>query len=126
MKDLLKNARISKNLKTTEVARVLKIDSALISKFETGSRMPTKVQLVALAELLSIDLHQLEVAWLKEKILQLCGESPVAVTALQAALDERGAQQTTDSEVSSASIQKLMQEMESLKSVLEASAKGRR
>ena len=38
MKLLLKNAREKKNLKTREVAQLLGIDQALISKFESGAR----------------------------------------------------------------------------------------
>ena len=45
MKDLLKNAREQKNLKTREVAQLIGIDQALISKFEKGSRKPTKDQM---------------------------------------------------------------------------------
>ena len=40
MKTLLKNAREEKGLKTREVAQLLGIDQALISKFESGSRKP--------------------------------------------------------------------------------------
>ena len=37
MKTLLKNAREQKNIKTRELAQLLGIDQALISKFENGS-----------------------------------------------------------------------------------------
>ena len=46
MKQLLKNAREKKNLKTREVAQLIGIDQALISKFESGSRKPTKDQII--------------------------------------------------------------------------------
>ena len=42
MKTLLKNAREQKGLKTREVAQLLGIDQALISKFESGTRKPTR------------------------------------------------------------------------------------
>ena len=49
MKVLLKNAREQKGLKTREVAQKLGIDQALISKFESGTRKPTKDQIIKLA-----------------------------------------------------------------------------
>jgi transcriptional regulator with XRE-family HTH domain len=76
MKTLLKKARELKNLKTREVAQLLGIDQALISKFESGSRKPTKDQVTKLATLLEIDLETIMVSWLKEKIIhEICLKS---------------------------------------------------
>ena len=69
MHQMLKIAREQKGLKTREVAQLLSIDQALISKFETGNRKPTRDQLVKLANLLEIDLEKIVVLWLKDKIL---------------------------------------------------------
>ena len=55
MKNLLKNAREQKNLKTREAAKLLEIDQALVSKFENGSRKPTREQIPKLASILEID-----------------------------------------------------------------------
>ena len=79
MKTLLKNAREQKGLKTREVAQLLGIDQALISKFENGARKPTKDQVIKLASLLEIDFETLMVAWLKEKILYEIGEDKFAL-----------------------------------------------
>ena len=49
MKTILKTAREQKNIKTRELAQLLGIDQALISKFENGSRKPTRDQIVKLA-----------------------------------------------------------------------------
>ena len=70
MKTLLRNARIRKNLKTREVAQFLGVDQALISKFESGARIPTEEQLRKLSEILLIHYDILIVIWLKEKILR--------------------------------------------------------
>ena len=67
MKTLLKNAREQKGLKTREVAQILGIDQALISKFESGTRKPTKDQISKLSQLLEIDYETLMIAWLKKK-----------------------------------------------------------
>jgi Fic family protein/DNA-binding XRE family transcriptional regulator len=88
MKTLLKNAREQKGLKTREVAQLLGIDQALISKFENGSRKPTKDQVVKLASLLGIDFETLMVAWLKEKILYEIGQDEFALKAINMVREE--------------------------------------
>ena len=88
MKQLLKNARERKNLKTREVAQLIGIDQALISKFESGSRKPTKDQIIKLASLLEIDLETLMVAWLKEKILYEIGSDEFAIKAMNLVKEE--------------------------------------
>lgn len=82
MKALLKNAREQKGLKTREVAQLLEIDQALISKFESGTRKPTKEQISKLSQLLEIDFETLMIAWLKEKILYEIGDEEFALKAL--------------------------------------------
>lgn len=54
MKDLLKNARESKNIRTRELAELTQIDQALISKFENGFRLPTEKQIKLLSEVLGM------------------------------------------------------------------------
>ena len=88
MKQLLKNAREKKNLKTRELAQLIGIDQALISKFESGSRKPTKNQIVKLASILEIDLETIMVAWLKEKILYEIGSDDFAIKAMSLVREE--------------------------------------
>ncbi len=88
MKTLLKNAREQKGLKTREVAQLLGIDQALISKFENGSRKPTKDQVIKLASLLGIDFETLMVAWLKEKIIYEIGQDKFALKAMNMVREE--------------------------------------
>lgn len=124
MKTLLKEARISKAMKTTEVARLLDIDAALISKFESGQRIPTKPQLKALSELLEIDFNTIAVAWLQQKIINLVGEEPEAVKALEAAISQLSGKNNDSDAPIPASFQRLMDEMESLKSILSHGSRG--
>ena len=79
MKTLIKNAREKKGLKTRELAHLMGIDQALISKFEAGTRKPTKEQVAKIASLLDIDYETLMVAWLKEKILYEIGQDEFAL-----------------------------------------------
>ncbi|MBX9807498.1 MAG: Fic family protein [Flavobacteriaceae bacterium] len=88
MKTLLKNAREQKGLKTREVAQLLGIDQALISKFENGSRKPTKEQVIKLASLLEIEFETLMIAWLKEKIIYEIGQEEFALKALNLVREE--------------------------------------
>ena len=117
MKHLLKNGREQLQLKTVDVARLLEIDTALISKFESGSRMPTHSQILKLAALLKINRKELETTWLTEKILLVVRDSEVAIDSLHAALKQLGVESQSE-ELSTPSIQKLMAEMENLKSIL--------
>lgn len=88
MKSLLKTAREKKGLMIRQVAQELGIDQALVSKFESGARKPTKVQLKKLAQLLQLNEQELIVAWLKEKILYEIGDEDFALEALMAAEEE--------------------------------------
>jgi transcriptional regulator with XRE-family HTH domain len=81
MKLLIKNARIKKSLTHRELAQLMGIDQALISKFESGTRKPTKPQLVQLSAILQLDLHELKVQWLKEKVLYEIGDDALAHAA---------------------------------------------
>lgn len=117
MKSLLKSGREAKGLKTREVSELLKIDQALISKFENGQRNPTFSQLLKLGQLYEIDIPSLEIAWLKNRILDTVKDYDFALSALKAAEQELSGT-TAEPEIAAASIQKLMDDMEALKSIL--------
>lgn len=119
MKTILKNAREAKGIKTRELANLAGIDQALISKFESGTRNPTKPQLVRLAEILQIELEPLLILWLKEKILREIANEPLGIQALKAAELEIAPQSETNPEIPQ-QFSKLLEEMESLKSMLSA------
>lgn len=115
MKTLLKNAREQKGLKTREVAQLLKIDQALVSKFESGSRKPTKEQIIKLASLLEIDFETIMVAWLKEKIIHDIGQEEFALKALKVAENEiRHLQNPSDKKISE-TLQNALEELDALK-----------
>lgn len=88
MKTLLKNAREEKGIKTRELAQLLGIDQALISKFESGSRKPTKEQVSKLAQVLDLDYETLMIAWLKERILYEIGTDELALKAMMLAEEQ--------------------------------------
>lgn len=115
MHTLLKKARETKGFKTREVANLLKIDQALISKFENGQRTPTRKQVEQLAQLLEIDLELLLVAWLKEKIKQVIANEPLGLKALQEVEKE-----INPIKENNKAVDLLFEEMEALKAKMEA------
>jgi len=115
MKMLLKNAREQKGLKTREVAQRLNIDQALISKFESGTRKPTKDQIYKLSQLLEIDFETLMIAWLKEKILYEIGDEEFALKALLLAEQEIQNNKKIISSAVLSTIQVILDEIETLK-----------
>lgn len=120
MNALLKNAREQKGLKTREVAQLLKIDQALVSKFESGTRKPTREQISKLSQLLEIDFETLMIAWLKEKILYEIGDDELALKALKVAEDEIKYNQTISNLKISTSLEKLLKEIDILKDRLDS------
>jgi len=118
MKTLIKNTRIQKNIKTRELAQMLGIDQALISKFENGVRIPTKAQIVQLSEVLEIPRESLLTLWLKEKILHEIKEENFGFAAIQLVQEEFAKYQKSESNVSP-QLEKVLGEIDSLKSKLD-------
>jgi Fic family protein/DNA-binding Xre family transcriptional regulator len=85
---LLKSSRIKKSLRAKDISQALGIDQSLISKFENGTRLPTKDQVIKLASLLEIPEETLIVAWLKQRILNDVIEFPFAKEALEQVQEE--------------------------------------
>lgn len=119
MKTLLKTAREQKGLKTREVAQLLGIDQALISKYENGSRKPTKDQVVKLASLLDIDYETLMVAWLKEKILFEIGQDELALKAMNIVREEIENNYISTKTAVSKNLLSILNEIDTLKSKLD-------
>lgn len=119
MKTLLKNAREQKGLKTREVAQLLGIDQALISKFENGTRKPTKDQVRKLASLLEIDYETLLVAWLKEKILYEIGQDDFALKAINMVQEEIQNNYVSTKKTISKNLSILLEEIDALKAKLD-------
>lgn len=115
MKSLLKNGREQKGLKTREVAQILDIDQALISKFESGLRKPTREQVSKLAALLGIDYETIMITWLKEKILHDIEHEEFALKALAAAEEELKYQKSISKIKLSGALEKMLKEIDHLK-----------
>lgn len=85
MKALIKSYRELKQYKTKDLAQITGIDQALISKFESGKRIPTKTQIIKISEVLEIPLEEILPLWVKEKVLAEVRYEPFAKQGLQLA-----------------------------------------
>ncbi|MBF7091480.1 helix-turn-helix domain-containing protein [Flavobacterium sp. ALJ2] len=120
MKMILKNAREQKGFKTREVAQLLEIDQALISKFESGTRKPTREQIIKLASLLDIDFENLLIVWLKEKIIHEIGHEEFALKALHLAEIEIQNIKKADTSTILSTLQSILDEIEVLKTKIQS------
>jgi fido (protein-threonine AMPylation protein)/DNA-binding XRE family transcriptional regulator len=85
MKNIIKKAREEKGLLMRDVAQKLNIDAALISKWEKGTRKPTRDQVIKLASLLGLDTEKLLIEWMSEVILYEIGYDDLALKAMKIA-----------------------------------------
>lgn len=79
----LREQRELKGLLLRQVAAKLEMDQALLSKVERGERKATKEQIVALAKFYGLDVKELQVQFLSEKILLEYGNEPNLLEALR-------------------------------------------
>ncbi len=117
MNALLTQARKAKNLRARELGQLMGIDPTLISRFESGARIPTRDQVIQLSLHLDLNTDELLAIWLKEKILAEIGNEPMANTALQMVQEEMGQYQTAPALSNNLTV--LLSEIENLKTELD-------
>lgn len=86
LSELLKSKRERKSLLLREVASMIDVDTALISKIEKGDRKPTREQIDKLAIALEIDHSKLLKLWLSEKVYDDVKGEDMAIEAVKIAL----------------------------------------
>jgi len=118
MKTILKTAREQKNIKTRELAQLLGIDQALISKFENGSRKPTRDQIAKLASALEINYEELMIAWLKEKIYAEIGDDQFVYEAILQVQEEMSYYASFKRAPLSTKLEQILKEIDGLKKEL--------
>lgn len=82
---ILKVSREKKNLSGAEAAKLLKIDASLLNRFEKGNRLPTKQQLAIISKIYKLELRELQIEWLSEKIYKEIDGQDFALEALRVA-----------------------------------------
>ena len=118
MRIILKNARERKGIKTRELAQLIGIDQALISKFENGSRKPTRDQVAKLANILEIDYETLMISWLKERILYEIGDDNLTLKAMELVRDDIEKNTIYQKSTISNSLKNILDEIDILKDSL--------
>lgn len=81
----LRSARKQLGKRVPEVAAHLGVDSSLVLRFESGNRLPTKSQVLLLAEALQVPSSDFMVLWLSARIMKELDGEPLAKEALLAA-----------------------------------------
>ncbi len=85
---LLKDARKVLGYKVRDVAESIGVDASLYSRFESGDRIPNKIQLKKISKVLNIPEKTLYVSWLSDKIYKEVSDEPYILEALKAAEDK--------------------------------------
>ena len=79
----IRTLRENQNLYLRQVASLLEMDTAQLSKIEKGLRQLKKEQIPILAEILKADKKELETLWLADQLMQLVKDEPTADEALK-------------------------------------------
>lgn len=101
-------------MKIRDVAVHLGVDAALVSKFESGQRIPTKAQVIELARILNIDQQTLLSQWLRDKILLDYGHEAQLQSALGLVHEALEAMSSGDDESFSKELEISLEEMDLL------------
>jgi Uncharacterized protein conserved in bacteria len=83
--EILRENRERKGLLLRQVAAMLDIDTAILSKVERGERKTTKEQILKLANILDLDKEELLIHYLSEKIAYELVDEDVASQTLKVA-----------------------------------------
>jgi len=112
-------ARNKRQMLIKEVAIALGVDASLVSKFESGKRLPTKKQVFLLASILKIDADELMISWMSEQIISQYGDDNLALEAFKVA--EQRVAYTIEQRKNAvpSSINKMLLEIDKFKKVLD-------
>lgn len=68
--EIIRDARNKRKLILRQVSALVDIDQGIISKIERGERKPSRKQVIRFAEVFELDLEQLIIHWLSDKIVE--------------------------------------------------------
>lgn len=83
--EIIRELREKNGLLLRQVAAVIEIDQALLSKIERGERLPTKDQVVRLAKFYKVDTNEFMIAYISDKLVCELQDEKVALKAMQVA-----------------------------------------
>lgn len=81
----LRELRKGKGSLLRQVASFMEVDTAVISKFESGSKRPSEIQVGRLADYYNVDKDQLLKLWLCDLVLETVKDKSQALDALHLA-----------------------------------------
>lgn len=84
----LKTLREERKLLQREVAAILKMDTALLSKIERGTRKIKRDQISAFAEAYNVDSRELNKRWIINQIIDIVKDEEAPITILTEAENE--------------------------------------
>jgi transcriptional regulator with XRE-family HTH domain len=83
--DILRAERENRNLLLRQASALLEIDQAILSKIERNERKATKEQLNLFAKIYELDIENLLILWLGEKIYKNIENEEFPLKALKVA-----------------------------------------
>ena len=83
--DILRAERENRNLLLRQASALLEIDQAILSKIERNERKATKEQLNLFAKIYELDIENLLILWLGEKIYKNIENEKFPLKALKVA-----------------------------------------
>lgn len=78
----IRTLREQNNLYLRQVAPLLEMDTAQLSKIEKGLRQMKKEQITLLTDIYKVDLTELETLWLSNQIVDVVKDSDTALQAI--------------------------------------------
>ena len=81
--------REKQNLFLRQVASMLEMDTAQLSKIEKGTRQLKREQISVIAEILKSDKEELLTLWLADQVMDVLKDEPLADEALKAVTKKR-------------------------------------
>jgi len=83
----VRELREQQHLYLRQVAPLLEMDTAQLSKIEKGSRQLKREQIPLLAGILKVDASELLVLWLADQLYDVVKDEDVALKAIEAAVE---------------------------------------
>jgi len=81
----IRTARSDKNILLRELAPLLEMDTAQLSKIERGERQAKKETVLKIAQILKLDLDELLTLWLADQICEVVKNEKNALLAMMVA-----------------------------------------
>lgn len=82
----LRRIRESKNIYLRQIASILEMDTAMMSKIERGERNLQREQVIKIANFYEISEEKLLTLWVHDKVLNVVENEPFALKGMQKAV----------------------------------------